>query len=109
LVHFAVSNDEVRMTTHLKGPKTQFLPFNQGNDGGAGNPPNPRGHATAYLWEYVFERESWLEILGRYLIALPDQKTKKVTKIIFPRYHQLVVQHGFFSRPSSRMRPAPAT
>jgi type I restriction enzyme R subunit len=90
LVHFAVSNSEVEMVTKLAGPATDFLPFNQGNDGGKGNPVNPAGHRTAYLWEQVWARESWLEILGRYLIARRDPK-KQITQIIFPRYHQLDV------------------
>ena len=91
LVHFAVSNSEVAMVTHLNGPATQFLPFNLGNEGAAGNPANPAGgHRTAYLWEQVWARESWLEILGRYLIAQRDKK-KQIEKIIFPRYHQLDV------------------
>src|SRR6185295_11375495 len=64
LVHFAVSNREVHMTTRLAGTGTEFLPFNQGDHGAAGNPVNPRsGHRTAYLWEEVWERHSWLEIL----------------------------------------------
>lgn len=90
LVHFAVSNSEVAMVTQLAGPATVFLPFNLGNEGAAGNPVNPTGHRTAYLWEHVWERESWLEILGRYLIAQRDSK-KQIEKIIFPRYHQLDV------------------
>jgi type I restriction enzyme R subunit len=91
LVHFAVSNSEVHMTTKLEGPATAFLPFNQGNQGAAGNPPNPKGgHRTAYLWEAVWERESWLEILGRYVIAQRNEK-KEVEKVIFPRFHQLDV------------------
>ncbi len=88
LVHFAVSNREVHMTTRLDGPATSFLPFNQGDNGGAGNPLNRSGHRTAYLWEQVWERESWLEILGRYLVAEKDDK-KQIKKIIFPRFHQL--------------------
>lgn len=88
LVHFAVSNSEVHMTTKLAGPGTRFLPFNKGNQGGAGNPPNLNGHRTAYLWEQVLERESWLEILGRYLVAQRDTK-RAITGLIFPRYHQL--------------------
>ncbi|MEZ6033558.1 MAG: type I restriction endonuclease [Planctomycetaceae bacterium] len=88
LVHFAVSNSEVRMTTRLEGTKTFFLPFNKGCDGGQGNPLNPHGHMTAYLWEEVWQRDSWLEILGRYLVAEKDDK-KQLTRIIFPRYHQL--------------------
>jgi type I restriction enzyme R subunit len=90
LVHFAVSNSEVAMVTKLDGPATRFLPFNLGHDGGAGNPPNASGHRTAYLWEKIWARESWLEILGRYLIARRDPK-KQITQIIFPRYHQLDV------------------
>jgi len=91
LVHFAVSNSEVAMVTKLDGPATRFLPFNRGNDGGAGNPVNPQGgHRTAYLWEEVWERESWLEILGRYLISKRDDK-KQLERTIFPRFHQLDV------------------
>lgn len=91
LVHFAVSNSEVQMVTKLGGPVTAFLPFNRGDNGGAGNPVNPSGgHRTAYLWEQVWARESWLEILGRYIIARRDKK-KQITEIIFPRYHQLDV------------------
>ncbi len=88
LVHFAVSNSEVHMTTRLAGASTRFLPFNKGNQGGAGNPINPEGHRTAYLWEEILERESWLEILGRYLVMQRDAK-RAVTGLIFPRYHQL--------------------
>jgi len=91
LVHFAVSNSEVHMVTQLAGPATAFLPFNQGDHGAAGNPVNPKGgHRTAYLWEQVWARESWLEILGRYLIARRDKK-KQIVEIIFPRFHQLDV------------------
>ena len=94
LVHFAVSNRDVQMTTRLEGPRTQFLPFNRGSDPGgadcgAGNPVM-EGHRTAYLWEEVWERHSWLEILGRYCIAERDQK-KQIRRIVFPRYHQLAV------------------
>ncbi len=112
LVHFAVSQMEARMTTKLEGPSTTFLPFNRGDHGGAGNPPYspspqprqgrgaqlppffsnadgaPCGHRTAYLWEEIWARDSWLEILGRYLVAQKDSK-KQLRKIIFPRFHQL--------------------
>ncbi|MBO7820336.1 type I restriction endonuclease subunit R [Burkholderia pseudomallei] len=88
LVHFAVSQTEVMMTTRLAGPTTQFLPFNRGNQGAAGNTPNPDGFATAYLWEQVWARESWLDILHRYLIGKRDDK-KRLKAVIFPRYHQL--------------------
>jgi type I restriction enzyme R subunit len=88
LVHFAVSNSRVRTTTKLTGPSTTFLPFDVGDQGAAGNPPNPNGHPTAYLWEEVWARDSWLEILGRYLVATRDKK-KKIERLVFPRYHQL--------------------
>jgi type I restriction enzyme R subunit len=88
LVHFALSNRTVMMSTKLQGPATQFLPFNQGDHGAAGNPPNAKGHRTHYLWEQVWERDSWLEIIGRYLVTRRDSK-KKITGVIFPRYHQL--------------------
>ena len=88
LVHFALSNRTVMMTTKLQGPATQFLPFNQGDHGAAGNPPNAKGHRTHYLWEQVWEVDSWLEIIGRYLVTRRDSK-KKITGVIFPRYHQL--------------------
>jgi type I restriction enzyme R subunit len=95
LVHFAVSNSEVYMTTRLQGPSTTFLPFNQGDggaghDGGAGNPVNKNGHRTAYLWERIWERESWLEIIGRYFVTTRDEK-KQIKGITFPRFHQLDV------------------
>jgi type I restriction enzyme, R subunit len=91
LVHFAVSNSEAHMASKLLGPATEFLPFNKGDNGAKGNPLDPsRGHRTAYLWEAVWERESWLEILGRYLIAQRNNK-KVIEKIIFPRFHQLDV------------------
>jgi type I restriction enzyme R subunit len=89
IVHFALSNSEVAMTTQLAGKQTRFLPFNRGTaEGGKGNPPNPAGHPTAYLWEQVWQRDSWLEILGRYVMAQRDNK-KQVISVIFPRYHQL--------------------
>jgi len=91
LVHFAVSNSEVAMVTRLKGKETVFLPFNRGNNGAAGNPPHAlSGHRTAYLWQEIWARESWLEILGRYLIGKRDTK-KQLVDVIFPRYHQLDV------------------
>jgi type I restriction enzyme R subunit len=94
LVHFAVSTDEVYMTTALKGKETVFLPFNLGNNGGAGNPPNPSGYRTGYLWERVLERESWLDMVGRFIhlerLTETDRTGKKRVKenMIFPRFHQ---------------------
>lgn len=94
LVHFAVSQEEVWMTTRLEGDGTYFLPFNKGNEGGAGNPPNPDGYATDYLWKDVFAREAWLDILGRFIHLQQEEKQdwqgKRYIKetMIFPRYHQ---------------------
>ena len=94
LVHFAVDPDEVYMTTRLAGKATHFLPFNLGNGTGAGNPANPGGHKTAYLWEQVWERHSFLDILARFIHLqieerkVGDKKVKRET-MIFPRYHQL--------------------
>ena len=98
LVHFAVSTDEVYMTTKLAGESTYFLPFNKGRaDGSAGNPPNPNGYATSYLWEEVLQRDSLLNIIGRYVHLevkskedYQGRKSKSQT-LIFPRYHQLDV------------------
>jgi type I restriction enzyme R subunit len=87
LVHFAVSQTEAHMTTRLEGPGTRFLPFNQGDRGASGNPPNENGHRTAYLWERIWARDIWLEILGRYLVAQKDSK-KQFKSILFPRFHQ---------------------
>ena len=95
LVHFAVSNDEIQMTTELKGKATYFLPFNLGNDGHAGNPVNPKGSATSYLWEQVLQRDPWLNIIGKFLHLQISDKTNPVTgerevrkSLLFPRYHQ---------------------
>src|SRR5260370_2306556 len=88
LVYFAVSNSEVHMTTQLAGPVTVFLPFNKGDHGANGNPANPNGHRTSYLWKEVWQRDSWLEIIGRYLVTPRDHKNK-IPAIIFPPYHPL--------------------
>jgi type I restriction enzyme R subunit len=94
LVHFAVDPDEVYMTTRLSGNATRFLPFNLGNGTGAGNPENPGGYKTAYLWEQVWQRDSLLDILARFIHLQIEEKRiggKKVKRetMIFPRYHQL--------------------
>ena len=86
-VHFAVSNSRVAMCTRLAGAESVFLPFDRGYESGAGNPPNPNGAATAYLWEEVWQRDSWLEILGRYVV--PVKRKKELAGWIFPRFHQL--------------------
>jgi type I restriction enzyme, R subunit len=96
LVHFAVDPDEAWMTTRIDGNNTRFLPFNQGYNKGAGNPPNPNGHKTAYLWETIWAKDSWLDIVGRFLhleqetITLKG-KTVKKESLVFPRFHQLDV------------------
>ena len=83
------------MTTKLAGEATIFLPFNRGAaDGGAGNPEHPGGYRTAYLWEEVWQRDSFLDIVGRFIHVLKEEKVragKKVEeeKVVFPRYHQL--------------------
>ena len=67
MVHFAVDPASVAMTTRLAGNRTRFLPFNRGHDLGAGNRPNPDGHRTAYLWERVWSRDAWMDVLGRFV------------------------------------------
>ncbi len=94
LVHFAVDQDEVFMTTKIDGNKTYWLPFNKGYNNGKGNPPNPNGYKTAYLWEYILQKDSWMEILQRFIHLQTEEievegKTYKKEKLIFPRYHQL--------------------
>lgn len=76
LVHFALDPDLVYMTTKLAGKSTFFLPFNKGRDGGKGNPDNPvSGWKTAYLWEEVWQRDSWLDILARFVhLEVRDEK-----------------------------------
>ncbi len=93
LVHFAVDPERVAMTTKLAGHATRFLPFNLGHEGGAGNPPNPDGHRTAYLWERVWARDAWMDLLARFIhVDRPQSGSvasrKAAETIIFPRYHQ---------------------
>ena len=95
LTYFCIDHLEVWMATKLAGKETLFLPFNQGsngagNDGGKGNPANPDGYPTAYLWEQVFQKDSMMDILQRF-IHLNKKDNKKKHSIIFPRYHQLDV------------------
>lgn len=106
LGYFCVDHTEVYMATKLAGKNTYFLPFNQGsngagNDGGKGNPPNNDGYPAAYLWEQIFQKDSMMDILQKFIhLQVKEEKTilsngtQKVTKkktIIFPRYHQLDV------------------
>lgn len=102
LVYFAVDLYEAWMTTQLADGNTHFLPFNQGSNGagvtgGAGNPQNPNGYATSYLWEEVLQRDSLLDLIHRFISFVKEKEevvkngvTKMVTKekMIFPRYHQ---------------------
>ena len=94
VAHFAVDESEVRFCTHLKGMASWFLPFNRGWNDGAGNPPNPGGIKTDYLWHQVLARESLANVLENYaqVIEVKDKKTsrKKRTQV-WPRYHQLDV------------------
>lgn len=85
LVHFAVDPHQVAMTTRLAGQDTRFLPFNQGSAGAghpgtSGNPPTG-GYNTAYLWEQVWEREAWLDLIGNFIHTDGD-------RVLFPRFHQ---------------------
>jgi type I restriction enzyme R subunit len=94
LVHFAVDPDLVYMTTRLASEGTVFLPFNRGANGGAGNPEHPGGYRTAYLWEEVWQPDSFLDVVGGFLHLAVEEKLrggKKVEEeqVVFPRYHQL--------------------
>jgi len=98
LVHFAVDPDEVWMTTHLHGKETRFLPFNRGDQHGAGNRPVEGNWKTHYLWDEVLQADSLLEILQRFMHLEVKEKQIKTDKgvrtvrretMIFPRYHQL--------------------
>lgn len=94
LVHFALDTEEVYMTSHLNGKGTFFLPFNKGHNNGKGNPLNPSGHKTAYLWEEVLQRHSLANILEHFakLVEEDDKNAGKTKKTLyFPRYHQLDV------------------
>jgi len=92
LVHFTVDTDEAYMTTKLNGANTIFLPFNLGHNFGKGNPPNPGGHKTAYLWEEIFTRQSMANII-QHFVRMDGKDTDPLNKktLYFPRYHQLDV------------------
>ena len=95
IVFFAVDTSEVYMTTRLSRNKTFFLPFNKGCDGGKGNPENPNGFKTAYLWEEILQKDSLMDLLHRFVYIQTKEKedidgNKYTTEtVIFPRYHQL--------------------
>ncbi|MDD2660434.1 MAG: type I restriction endonuclease subunit R [Methylococcales bacterium] len=92
LVHMAVDTDEIYMTTKLAGAQTFFLPFNKGHNHGAGNPPNPNGHKSAYLWQEVFSKDSVANII-QHFVRLDGGSKEPLDKrtLFFPRYHQLDV------------------
>jgi len=92
LVHMAVDTDEVYMTTKLDGKATYFLPFNKGHNHGKGNPPNPDGHKSAYLWQKVFTKDSLANII-QHFVRLDGSSKDPLRKrtLFFPRYHQMDV------------------
>ncbi|MEO5787760.1 DEAD/DEAH box helicase family protein [Gelidibacter sp.] len=96
LVHFALDADECFMTTKLAGKETRYLPFNLGYNNGAGNPVNKEGYRTAYLWEYVWAKDSFMDIIGKFLHLNVetyefDGVSRRKETMIFPRYHQMDV------------------
>ena len=94
LAHFAVDDHEARFCTHLRGKESWFLPFNRGWDDGRGNPPNPNGLKTDYLWKEVLTPDSLTDIIENYaqVVETKDDKTgRKRRTQIWPRYHQLDV------------------
>ena len=105
VAHFAVDESEVRFCTYLRGKASWFLPFNRGWNDGAGNPPNPAGIKTDYLWRDVLRRESLTNILENYaqVVASKDAKTgRKRRTQVWPRYHQLDVVRGLLADAAAR-------
>ena len=90
LAHFAVDDGEAQFCTNVNGKQSAFLPFNKGYDGGAGNPVNPGGLMTDYLWQETFTRESLSDIIEHYALLLEtDDKRANARAQIWPRFHQL--------------------
>ncbi len=117
MVHFAVDTDQVWMCTQLKGEASYFLPFNKGHESGAGNPPNPAGIKTDYLWKEVLTKDSLTNIIQNYVQLVEEEEEKvqpdglfkkeKVRKLLFPRYHQLLavrllLAHSYRHGPGQR-------
>ena len=105
LAHFAVDDHEVKFCTHLKGKASWFLPFNKGWNDGKGNPPNPNGLKTDYLWKQVLTRDGLTDIIENYaqVVEARDDKTgRKRREQLWPRYHQLVVVRGLLADASIR-------
>jgi type I restriction enzyme R subunit len=94
IVHFAVDDSEIKMCTQLKGKASWFLPFNRGYRDGAGNPPNPDGIKTDYLWKLILTKHELTDIIQNYaqvIIEVDEDTKRKTEKQIFPRFHQLSV------------------
>ena len=90
VVHFALDSETVEMCTWLAGGRSRFMPFNRGNgNNGGGNPANPEGYRTQYLYESVLAPDSLLDIIRRFVRVEYDDETGEMKKVIFPRYHQL--------------------
>ena len=105
LVHFAVDDHEVKFCTHLRGKASWFLPFNRGWDDGAGNPPNPDGLKTDYLWNRILTSDGLVDIIENYaqFVETKDDKTgRKRREQIWPRYHQLDVVRRLLADASER-------
>ena len=105
LVHFAVDDHEVQFCTHLNGKASWFLPFNRGRNDGAGNPTNPNGLKTDYLWKQVLTRDSLTNIIENYaqVVETKDEKTGSKRRIqLWPRYHQLDVVRKLLADAAAR-------
>ena len=105
LAHFAVDDHEVKFCTHLRGKASWFLPFNRGWDDGAGNPPNPDGLKTDYLWNRILTSDGLVDIIENYaqFVETKDDKTgRKRREQIWPRYHQLEVVRKLLADASGR-------
>ena len=105
LAHFAVDEHEVRFCTHLRGKESWFLPFNRGWNGGAGNPPNPNGLKTDYLWRRILTRDRLTEVIENYaqLLETKDEGTgRKRRTQVWPRYHQIEVVRRLLADASER-------
>jgi type I restriction enzyme R subunit len=90
VAHMAVDDAEVRFCPHLTGKTSWFLPFNQGWNSGAGNPPNPHGLKTDYLWKQVLQKDSLANIIENFTQVVEEEENgKKRRKQVFPRFHQL--------------------
>ena len=105
LAHFAVDDQEVRFCTHLRGKASWFLPFNQGWNDGAGNPPNPDGIKTDYLWHHMLARDSLTNIIENYAqktTSRNDSAGRSAREQIWPRYHQLEVVRELLAHARAR-------